>query len=151
MVEAAVEVNEAQLGHALELAEELADGLRGRVVAVLGLAFKPGTDDVRGSRSVRLVEELLARGARVRVHDPKALENARKVLGDRVGYAEGVEDCLRGAELCILATEWPEYGEVDGEVLRRLMRTPALLDCRRLYDPARFKGVRFAAIGLGPR
>jgi len=149
LLEAAVEVNERQLDHALELAERLAGGLRGRVVAVLGLAFKPGTDDIRESRAIRLVERLLDRGARVRVHDPKALENARRVLGDRVEYAGSMEECLRGAELAVLATEWPEYGRLDAETLRRLMRSPALLDCRRLYPPERFRDVRFAAIGLG--
>lgn len=149
LLEATVEVNEQQLDHALELAEKLVGGLRGRVVAVLGLAFKPGTDDIRESRAIRLVEKLLERGARVRVHDPKALEKARRVLGERVEYAESVEACLRGSELAVLATEWPEYGRLDSTTLRRLMHSPALLDCRRLYPPERFRDIRFAAIGLG--
>ena len=149
LVEAAIEVNEEQIDYAVELAEGLAGGLEGKLVAVLGLAFKPGTDDVRESRAIKLIEKLLARGAEVRAHDPKALRNARRILGDRIAYAESVEDCLKDAELCILATEWPEYARITAADLLRLMRDPAILDCRRLYDPEKFKGVKFAAIGLG--
>ena len=150
LVKASIEVNEEQVDYALELAESLVGSLRGKLVAVLGLAFKPGTDDIRESRAIKLVEKLLEKGARVRVHDPKAMDNARRVLGDRVEYAISLEDCLRGADLCILATEWPEYRELGQEELIRLMRTPTLLDCRRVYDPEKFRKIRFAAIGLGP-
>ena len=150
LVKASIEVNEEQVDYAVELAETLVGDLRGKVIAVLGLAFKPGTDDVRESRAIALVERLLRMGARVRVHDPKAMDNARKILGDDVEYASTLENCLEDADLCILATEWPEYKELSEENLRRLMRSPALLDCRRIYDPKRFRGVKFAAIGLGP-
>ena len=150
LVKASIEVNEEQVDYAVELAETLVGDLRGKLIAVLGLAFKPGTDDVRESRAIALVERLLRMGARVRVHDPKAMDNARKILGDDVEYASTLESCLEDADLCILATEWPEYKELSEEDLRRLMRSPALLDCRRIYDPKRFRGVKFAAIGLGP-
>ncbi|MDJ0270849.1 MAG: UDP-glucose/GDP-mannose dehydrogenase family protein [Aigarchaeota archaeon] len=149
IVEAAIKVNESQIEHTVKLAEELIGDLGGKLVAVLGLAFKPGTDDIRESRSIRLVEKLLERGARVRVHDPKAIENARKVLGERVSYAGSIEECMRGAELCILATEWPQYRRINAETLKRLMKTPALLDGRRLYKPEEFREIKFKAIGLG--
>lgn len=150
LIKASIEVNEAQVDYAVELAERLVGDLRGKLIAVLGLAFKPGTDDVRESRAIALVERLLRIGARVRVHDPKAMDNARKVLGENVEYASSLENCLEDADLCILATEWPEYWRLSEENLRRLMRSPALLDCRRIYDPKSFRGIRFAAIGLGP-
>lgn len=149
IVEAAIKVNESQIEHAVRLAEELIGDLEGKLVSVLGLAFKPGTDDVRESRSIRLVEKLLERGAKVRIHDPKAMENARRILGRKVEYAESVEECLHGADLCILATEWPQYGRINAEILKRLMRTPVLLDGRRLYKPEEFREIRFKAIGLG--
>ena len=150
LVKASIEVNEEQVDYAVELAERLVGDLRGKLIAVLGLAFKPGTDDVRESRAIALVERLLRIGARVRVHDPKAMDNARKILGENVEYASSLESCLEDADLCILATEWPEYKGLSEEDLQRLMRSPALLDCRRIYDPKRFRGVKFAAIGLGP-
>jgi len=85
----------------------------------------------------------------VRVHDPKALENARKVLGNKVEYSLSIEGCLKDSDLCIVATEWPEYKKIKPKDLRRLMRSPAMLDCRRLDDPAEFREIEFMAIGLG--
>jgi len=149
LVKASIEINEEQLEHAIELADALIGGLRGKIISVLGLAFKPGTDDVRGSRAIKLVKKLLERGASVKVHDPRAMGKARKILGDDVEYAGSVEECIRGSDLCILATEWPEYRKIRARDLSKLMRNPAILDCRRLYDPEEFRDVRFAAIGLG--
>ena len=77
------------------------------------------------------------------------MRNARRILGDDVEYAGSVEECIRGSDLCILATEWPEYRKIRAGDLSKLMRNPAILDCRRLYDPEEFRDVRFAAIGLG--
>jgi len=79
------------------------------------------------------------------------LEKAKKILGNRVNYCKTVEECLTGSDLCILATEWPEYKKLNQETLKRHMRIPALLDCRRLYDPEEFREIKFAAIGLGPK
>ena len=151
LVEAVIEVNELQIEDALRLAEDLLDGFNGKIVSVLGLAFKPGTDDIRESRSIKLIEKLIERGVKVRVHDPKALENARRILGNKVEYCSSIEECLQESDLCILATEWTEYKELDPSTLQKFMRSPALLDCRRIYDPERFRGIKFAAIGLGPR
>jgi len=78
------------------------------------------------------------------------MDNARKILGDRVEYATNLENCLKDADLCILATEWPEYRGLSQEDLMRLMKSPALLDCRRVYDLEKFRKIKFAAIGLGP-
>ncbi|MEM2332879.1 MAG: UDP-glucose/GDP-mannose dehydrogenase family protein [Nitrososphaerota archaeon] len=149
ILEATIEVNDSQISNAIALAEKLVGGVYGKNIAVLGLAFKPGTDDVRESRSIRLIEKLLERGARVRVHDPKALEKSREVLKNKVSYASCIEECLQNADLCILATEWSEYKGLKREMLEKLMKHPALLDCRRIYDPREFKGIKFAAIGLG--
>ena len=149
LIRASIEINEEQIEYALELAENLIGGLRDKLIAVLGLAFKPGTDDVRESRAIKLIEKLLEKGARIRAHDPKAMENARRILGDRIEYAGSIEECLSDADLCILATEWPEYRQINSDLLKKYMKSPALLDCRRLYDPDQFRGIRFAAIGLG--
>ncbi|MEN2975387.1 MAG: UDP-glucose/GDP-mannose dehydrogenase family protein [Candidatus Caldarchaeales archaeon] len=149
IIEATIEVNDSQIANALSLAEKLVGNISGKRIAVLGLAFKPGTDDIRESRSIRLVEELLKLGARVRVHDPKALEKAKEVLGEKVSYTLSIEECLQDADLCILATDWEEYKVLRQEILEKIMKNPALLDCRRLYDPRDFERVKFAAIGLG--
>jgi len=151
LVESIIEINESQIENAIKLAEDLVGGLNGKRISILGLAFKPGTDDVRESRAIRLIEELLKYNVRIKVHDPKAIQKAKKVLGDKVSYCKTVEECLTDSDLCILATEWPEYKELNQEILKKYMRKPALLDCRRLYNPEEFKEIKFAAIGLGPR
>ncbi|MEM0452786.1 MAG: UDP-glucose/GDP-mannose dehydrogenase family protein [Nitrososphaerota archaeon] len=149
LVKSIIKINESQIKNAIKLAEELVGRFKGKTISILGLAFKPGTDDVRESRSIRLIDELLKYNVKIKVHDPKALEKAKKILGDRVIYCRTIEECLSNSDLCIVATEWSEYKEIKQEMLKKYMRNPALLDCRRLYDPEQFKDVRFAAIGLG--
>ena len=151
ILKAVLEVNERQPYRAIELAKALAGPLEGKRVAVLGLAFKPNTDDIREAVSLKIVKALLSEGARVAVYDPKAMPNARKVLGGSVEYAASAEECLKGANCAIIATEWDEFKRLKPEDFAKLMRTPAVVDGRRVYDPKEFAGkISFAAIGLGP-
>ncbi len=131
----------------------LGDDLTGTVVAVWGLAFKAETDDMRESSSIPLVEDLLARGARVRVHDPQAHETARAVFGDRVEYAADPYAAAEGADALVIVTEWLVYRNPDFERLRALLRRPLIVDGRNLYDPDRVAALGFAyhSIGRAPR
>ncbi|MDW8042350.1 MAG: UDP-glucose/GDP-mannose dehydrogenase family protein [Nitrososphaerota archaeon] len=148
---AVYEVNELQPSVVVRTAEELLGDLMGKRVAVLGLAFKPNTDDVRESPALKLVRLFAQRGAEVRAYDPAAGENARRELGDTAEVVGSVEECLEGADLCVLATEWDQFRSLRPEDFASLMREPALIDGRRVYDPKEFSGkVRFRAIGLGP-
>ena len=150
LLRAVLEVNAVQPYRAVELARRLVGRLKDRRVAVLGLAFKPNTDDMREAPSIKIVSKLLEEGARVVVYDPKALKNAKRIFGDGVEYAGSVEDCLRGADCAIVVTEWDEFRRLRPDDFVRLMRFPAVVDGRRIYDPEEFKGkVKFAAIGLG--
>ncbi|MEB3844586.1 MAG: UDP-glucose/GDP-mannose dehydrogenase family protein [Desulfurococcales archaeon] len=146
-------VNETQPLRVVSLLEEKLGGLKGRIIVVLGAAFKPGTDDIRESRGLLLARILAGRGARVRLHDPnsKALENARRVLGDTVEYASSLEEALQGAHAAVIATDWPEYGALEPSVYTRLMERPLLYDGRRIYDPELYSssGVEYYAVGLG--
>ncbi len=152
VLRAVLEVNERQPLRAVEMAEEVLGDLRGRRAAVLGLAFKPNTDDVRESPALRLVEELLRRGAEVRAYDPAAATNAARYLGGRAEVVGSVEECLRDADVCFVATEWEEFRSLRPEDFRRLMRTPVVIDGRRIYDPEEFsRELTYRAIGLGTR
>ncbi len=152
ILRAVLEVNERQPLRAVEMAEEVLGDLRGKRAAVLGLAFKPNTDDVRESPALRLVEELLRRGAEVRAYDPVAAANAARVLGGRAEIVGSVEECLKGADVCFVATEWDEFRSLRPEDFRRLMRNPVVIDGRRIYDPENFSNeLTYRAIGLGPR
>jgi UDPglucose 6-dehydrogenase len=125
--------------------------LKGRVVGVWGLAFKAETDDVRDSPALVLVEALLTAGATVRVHDPAAIETARRYLGDRVTYAEHAFDALAGADALAIVTEWLEYRNPDFPRMRQLMRRPLIVDGRNLYEPDRLAKLGFTYDSIGRR
>lgn len=152
LLEAVEEVNDSQPQKAIKLCKELVGELRGRRVAVLGLAFKPNTDDMRDAVSIKVVKRLLEEGTRVVVYDPRAVENAKKVFGSSVEYASSVEECLRGSECAIVVTEWEEFRRLRPEDFLRLMKEPVVVDGRRIYDAELFSSrLRFAAVGFGKR
>src|SRR6266436_452532 len=132
-----------------KLARRLGEGLRGATVAVWGLAFKAETDDVRESPALVLVEQLLAAGARVRVHDPAALASARRRLGERVVYAKNVYEAVDGAAALAIVTEWLEYRNPDFERIKRALTRPLIVDGRNLYDPQRMARLGFIYESIG--
>jgi UDPglucose 6-dehydrogenase len=132
-----------------KLERRLGDRLRGAAIAVWGLAFKAETDDVRESPGLVLVEQLLAAGAQVRVHDPAALASARRHLGDRVTYARSVYDAVEGAAALAIVTEWLEYRNPDFERIKRAMSQPLIVDGRNLYDPQRMARLGFIYESIG--
>lgn len=150
LLEEALKVNDLQPLRVVEMAERRLGGLEGRVVAVLGLSFKPGTDDVREAPSLKVIEALLRRGAYVKAYDPAALENAKRMLKGRVQLCSSKEECVEEADCCILVTEWDEFKWLTPSFFKERMRRPLVVDGRRVYDPKLFKGeVEFEAVGLG--
>jgi UDPglucose 6-dehydrogenase len=125
--------------------------LAGAIVAVWGLAFKAGTDDVRESPALVLVEDLLRAGAKVRVHDPAALESARRSLGNRVVYAGQAYEALAGAAALVIVTEWLEYRNPDFDRIKLLLTRPLIIDGRNLYDPERLARLGFVYDSIGRR
>jgi len=125
--------------------------VKGRAIAVWGLAFKAETDDVRASPALVLIEALLAAGATVRAHDPAARETARRQLGDRVSYADHAFDAITGADGLAIVTEWLEYRNPDFPRMKQLMRRPLIVDGRNLYDPARLAKLGFTYDSIGRR
>ena len=118
-------------------------------MGVLGLAFKPDTDDVRESPAIALIERLLDEGATVSAHDPVAAQSAQKILGERITYGATTEDVARGADALVLATDWNEYKQLDLGHLRLLMKGRVLFDGRNVYDPHKALAAGFAYIGVG--
>ncbi len=132
----------AKLTHAI-------GGLRGRQVAVWGLAFKPETDDMRESPSIPLVEGVLAAGGKVVAHDPKATDSARAVFGDRIRYAADPYEAIEGADALVIVTEWLVYRNPDLERVKAGLRAPIVIDGRNLFDPARMRRAGFRYLSLG--
>jgi UDPglucose 6-dehydrogenase len=144
-------ISDANADHQRRFARRIAEavgGLAGRRIALLGLAFKADTDDVRSSPAVRLAARLLDEGADLRAHDPAAGANARRVLPDLVVVAT-VEEALRGAEAVVIATEWPVYRELDWAALRGLMRRPLVIDGRRLLPEAELRALGYTVERIG--
>lgn len=126
--------------------------LAGRRIAVWGVAFKPDTDRVDYAPSLRIVESLLAQGAEVVAHDPRALAQFRQALGDVQGFAESeAYEALDGADALLVLTEWREYWSPDFARMRELMHTPLLLDGRNIYDPAHVRAQGITYYGVGRR
>jgi UDPglucose 6-dehydrogenase len=148
IIDAAVAVNESQPSRAVQLAVTLVGSLKGRRVAVLGAAFKPNTDDTREASALRVIDGLLSAGAEVIVYDPRAMQKVQSILGNRVLYAESSIQCIRGADCCIIATEWEEFKELKPKDFLENMRLPAIVDGRRMLDSTQFKTkVKYVAIG----
>ncbi len=152
ILEAVERVNQRQKLVVLEKVKAAFQGnLKGKLVAVWGLAFKAETDDMRESPSIPLVEGLLEEGATVRVHDPKAATAAREIFGDRIAYASDPYKAVDGADALAIVTEWLVYRNPDFERLKQLLRTPVVVDGRNLYDPQRLRSMGFQYAGIGRR
>jgi UDPglucose 6-dehydrogenase len=123
--------------------------LKGKTIAVWGLAFKPKTDDMREAPSIPLIEALLAAGATVQAYDPEAMKVARRIFGSRITYAASNYDALEGADALAIVTEWNEFRRPDFGRARSLMRSPVIFDGRNLFTPAQMKqhGFRYYSIG----
>jgi UDPglucose 6-dehydrogenase len=123
--------------------------LAGRRIAVWGIAFKPGTDDIREAPALVLVDQLLAAGAEVAVTDPQALAPARKILGDRVQFETSAYRCADRADALALVTEWHEYRRPNLERLKRAMKGPVVFDGRNQWDPETLRTAGFTYYGIG--
>ena len=150
MLESTLSINETQPDNIASQAERMLGGVKGKNIAVLGLAFNPDTDDVRESRAIPLIRKLVDKGATVGAYDPMAMEAAKKELGPIITYSSNARECVKGSELVIIMTAWKEFIDLGSNELARLMgNKPRVLDARRIYDPERFTTTHFAATGLG--
>jgi UDPglucose 6-dehydrogenase len=148
LVDAVIEVNERQRAAMIPKIEKLVGELKGKVVAVLGLSFKPETDDMREAPSVDIMRGLVERGAIVRAYDPVAIEEARKILPD-ISYAEDEYATVEGADVLVFMTEWNQFRALDMQRIRGLMRTPKIADLRNIYEPSAMRELGFDYVGVG--
>jgi len=150
VLEAVEDANERQKHRLFEKLQcALGDSLGGAHIAVWGLAFKPQTDDMREAPALTLIDDLLAAGATITAHDPAALHEAKRRLGDRVGFADSNYDALAGADALVVVTDWNEYRHPDFARIKATLRRPVLVDGRNLYDVAKMQSLGFAYYSLG--
>lgn len=149
LLRSVIEVNNDQRFRVVHKLVDHFGDIRDKEVAVLGLAFKDNTDDIRESASIDIIKDLQERGAHVRAYDPVATDNARKILNGQISYAESVKDCVSGADAIVIATEWPEFVEVDWKEVSTLVKQPVLIDGRNLLDPAKMEELGYTYRGIG--
>ncbi|HYW80281.1 MAG TPA: UDP-glucose/GDP-mannose dehydrogenase family protein [Thermoguttaceae bacterium] len=123
--------------------------LADKTIAVWGLAFKPGTDDIREAPALTLIDQLLERGATLRVHDPEAMPNVRAIYGDKLIYCDQRDDALEGADALAILTEWKHFVQPDFDRMRGLLRRQVIFDGRNIYDPHRMKDMGFTYYSIG--
>jgi UDPglucose 6-dehydrogenase len=143
-------VNSKQRYMLLEKIKKHFEGsLKGKTFAVWGLSFKPMTDDIREAPALDIIRELLALGARVKAHDPIAMENVRQVIKGKVTYHEKTYETLRGADALVLVTEWNEFRTPDFEKIKSTLKQPVVFDGRNIYDPKEMRSLGFTYYGIG--
>jgi UDPglucose 6-dehydrogenase len=142
-------VNESQKSRLVGKMQKHFGSLKGKRIAVWGLAFKPKTDDMREAPAVALVQGLLAAGASVQAYDPEAMKVARGIFGSKIQYADSSYAALTGADALAIVTEWNEFREPDYVRMRKLMRAPVVFDGRNLYTPENIRALGFTYISMG--
>lgn len=150
ILESVEKVNESQKVSVLPKMEKmLGEEIEGKQIAVLGIAFKAGTDDVRESPALALIEELIKRGASVIAYDQVAREQAEKIFGQRITFADSIESAVAQADITVVTNNADEFKNIDWEMVGREMKNKRLVDGRNIYDPAKMRGFGFDYVSVG--
>lgn len=144
-------VNRTQVDYFVDKVIEVCGGsVQNKTMAILGLSFKPNTDDMREARSVLVIEKLQSLGAKIKAYDPVAIPKAKKIL-KKVKYAQDAYETVKGADVLCLVTEWDEFKNLNFRKIKKLMRKPIIVDGRNIYDPKKVKKLGFIYEGIGQR
>jgi len=149
IIETVVAVNDQRKrAMALKVSQALGGQLRDRTISILGLTFKPNTDDMREAPSIPLITALQDMGAKVRAYDPAGMEQAKKVI-DNITYCDNAYDCAKGGDALVIVTEWEQFRALDLERLKTAMAQPIMVDLRNAYNAAYVKQAGFTYYGIG--
>ncbi len=146
LLDAVEAVNDYQLENLVLTIKKASGKIRGKKITVLGLAFKADTDDIRDSVSIKLIRLLLKSGAKITAHDPKAIDNTKRVFGDKISYSDSTYSALEGSECGIIVTPWKEYSKLNEKHLK-IMKKRIIVDSRRMLNPN--LNMRYYPIGIG--
>ena len=144
-----IEINRTQPLRVITIIKKKLDDLQKKNISILGLSFKPGTDDMRNAVSITIIKKLITLKAKIKVYDPIAMKNAKRIFGNSIQYSKNPVDCIKNADCCILVTEWSEFKNLKPQDFVKQMNRPLLIDGRRLYEKSIFqKYLEYNAIGL---
>jgi len=149
VLSAAREVNQGLADHVLKKISHHAQSVQNKDVGILGLAFKPNTNSIAGSSSIRLAKSLIANGARVRAYDPVAIPDARTELNGNVNYCDSPYAVAEGVDALVVGTGWPEFRALDFARIKQLLRRPLIIDTKNLLDSTRLRSMGFEYVGIG--
>ncbi len=152
LVESVIRANEKQKSLMVEKIERLAGGVEGKTIGVLGLAFKQNTDDIRESPAIAIINELLKKGAKLKVYDPRAMPNAKKILGNLVTFCKDEYEVAKEADIIVIATEWNQFRSLDLKRIKKLMKKPVIADLRNVLDLREVlqEGFKYEGVGRMP-
>jgi len=142
IVEAVMEVNKRQKMRVMEKLLKVIPDLKNKTIGILGLAFKPNTDDVRDAPALIVIDEILKRGGQIKAYDPEAMNEMRKNF-PQITYVASTEDAVKGVDALIIMTEWNEFRNLDLNYLKSVMKNPVMIDTRNIYDPIKVKAAGF--------
>jgi UDPglucose 6-dehydrogenase len=148
VVDAVIEANEYQRLAMIPKIEKLVGDFNGKQIGVLGLSFKPETDDMRESPATDIIKEMQKRGAKIRAFDPVAMDEAKHYLPD-IDYAENEYDAIKDADVLVIVTEWNQFRALDMDKVKKLLKAPKVADLRNIYNPAAMRELGFEYVGVG--
>jgi UDPglucose 6-dehydrogenase len=150
IVEAVIEVNETQKARMIKkIRNALGGNEEGKTIAVLGLTFKPETDDMRDAASLTILPKLIENGCRINTHDPQGMENAKTLLPNEVQYFEDIYSAIDKADAIVIMTEWNAYRNLDMDLVKKKLKSPTFIDLRNIYEPDRMKSLGFNYHSVG--
>ena len=139
--------NQQQIDNTINLIEKNCGNLKGKNISILGLSFKPKTDDIRDSISLLIIEKLLKKQAKIKVHDPMAIENVKKKYKNKITYSNSISDALKDSYCGVIMTAWPEYSKIKNKNLEN-MKKRIIIDTRRILKDQKLDCI-YNAIGIG--
>jgi UDPglucose 6-dehydrogenase len=148
IVDAVIDANERQREAMIPKIEKLVGDLSGKSIGVLGLSFKPETDDMRESPAIEIINAMTSRGAKVRAYDPVAMDEARHYISN-IEFAKDEYDAIRGADALVIITEWNQFRALDMEKVKALLKSPKIADLRNIYEPEDMREMGFEYVGVG--
>lgn len=151
IIDAAVKANERQKEKTVQKIREAIGPLKGKTVAVLGLSFKPNTDDIRDAPSLSIIRSLLDEGADIRAYDPVAMDETKKIFGG-IKYCKNAYEAIKGSDALVIVTEWNQFRNLELERIKNLLKSPCFFDLRNIYDPQKLQdmGFHYYCVGRVP-
>lgn len=149
LLKAVKKINKQQRENFVKKAEEKISGFKNKKIAVLGMSFKPYTDDMRGAPSIDIINAFLDKGAKIRAFDPAAMENAKAIFNEKIYYSKDIYDAVSGCDALVILTEWREFSKMNLKKIKALLKNHVIIDGRNIFDPERMRKSGFAYYSVG--